>query len=86
VKNFDPKQLQLGPGQVLSVAICGDLSPACQTLGEVHFEQLLSNHSCEDHQWSEVSSPHCFCSYRGNSSVWVACRLVSVFDSSYTRL
>ena len=43
VQNFDPKQLQLGPEQVLSV-ICGDLSPACQTHGEVHFVQFQGTH------------------------------------------
>lgn len=37
-KVFDPKQIQLGPELVLSV-VYGNLSPACQTYGEVHFEQ-----------------------------------------------
>ena len=33
----EPQQLQLGPQQVLRV-VCADLSLACQTLGEVHFQ------------------------------------------------
>ena len=33
----EPQQLQLGPEQVLRV-VCADLSPACQTLGEIYFQ------------------------------------------------
>ena len=36
---FTPQQLQLGPEQVLHV-VCADLSPACQTLGEVRFQHV----------------------------------------------
>ena len=36
---FNPQQLQLGPEQVLHV-VCADLSPACQTLGEVSFQHV----------------------------------------------
>ena len=36
---FNPQQLQLGPEQVLHV-VCADLSPACQALGEVSFQQV----------------------------------------------
>ena len=35
----EPQQLQLGPQQVLRV-VCADLSPACQTLGELHFQPV----------------------------------------------
>ena len=40
---FNPQQLQLGPEQVLHV-VCADLSPACQTLGEVSLVQFEGAH------------------------------------------
>ena len=40
---FKPQQLQLGQEQVLHV-VCADLSPACQTLGEVSLVQFEGAH------------------------------------------
>ena len=85
-KNFDPKQLRLGPEQVLSV-VCGDLSPACQTLGQVHFEQLQFQ-GTHVKTISGVERPrHIAFAATGEIVVceWGA-HCVSVFDSSYRRL
>ena len=40
---FKPQQLQLDPEKQLHV-VCTDLSPACQSLGEVKFEQFEGRH------------------------------------------
>ena len=47
----EPQQLQLGPEQVLRV-VCADLSPACHTLGEVHFQPV----TCEGTHVKTISN------------------------------
>ena len=83
-KNFDSKRLQLGPEQVLSV-VCGDLSPACQTLGEVHFGQFQGTHvkTISGVKWPRdiafvATGEMVVCEQSANC--------VSVFDSSYRHL
>ena len=87
VKNFDPKRLRLGPEQVLSV-VCGDLSPACQTLGEVHFGQLQFQ-GTHVKTISGVKEPR-HIAFAATGEIVVCERspahCVSVLDSSYRHL
>ena len=81
----EPQQLQLGPQQVLRV-VCADLSPACQTLGEVHFQPI----TCEGTHVKTISGvkePH-HIAFADNGQFVVCQRLdgVSVFSHNYTKL
>ena len=81
----EPKQLQLGPEQVLRV-VCADLSPACQTLGEVHFQP----DPCEGTHVktiSRVKEPR-HIAFADNGQ-FVVCQVsggVSIFNHNYTKL
>ena len=81
----EPQQLQLGPQQVLRV-VCADLSPVCQTLGEVHFQPG----PCESSHVktiSEVKQPH-HIAFADNGQ-FVVCQQsgdVSIFNHNYTKL
>ena len=81
----EPQQLQLGPEHVLRV-VCADLSPACQTLGEVHFQPA----PCEATHVktiSEVKEPR-HIAFADNGQ-FVVCHWhdgVSIFNHNYTKL
>ena len=82
----EPQQLQLGPQQVLRV-VCVDLSPACQTLGEVHFQPI----TCEGTHVKTISNierPRHIAF--GSTGEVVVCeqnaKCMTVFDSSYKHL
>ena len=81
----EPQQLQLGPEQVLRV-VCADLSPACQTLGEVHFQPG----PCEATHVktiSEVKEPrHIAFADNGQFVVCQKSGGVSIFNHNYTKL
>ena len=79
----EPQQLQLGPEQVLRV-VCADLSSACQTLGEVHFQPG----PCEGTHMKTISNikrPRHIAF--GSTGEVVVCeqnaKCMTVFDSSY---
>ena len=80
----EPQQLQLGPEQVLRV-VCADLSSACQTLGEVHF-QLGTCEGTHVKTISNIERPRHIAF--GSTGVMVVCdaKCMTVFDSSYKRL
>ena len=81
----EPQQLQLGPQQVLRV-VCADLSPACQTLGEVHFQPV----TCEGTHVKTISGvkePR-HIAFADNGQ-FVVCHWhdgVSVFNHNYIKL
>ena len=82
----EPQRLQLGPEQVLRV-VCADLSPACHTLGEVHFQPC----PCEGTHVkiiSNIERPRHIAF--GSTGEVVVCeqnaKCMTVFDSSYKRL
>ena len=82
----EPQRLQLGPEQVLRV-VCADLSPACHTLGEVHFQPG----PCEGTHMKTISNikrPRHIAF--GSTGEVVVCeenaKCMTVFDSSCKRL
>ena len=81
----EPQQLQLGPQQVLRV-VCADLSPACHTLGEVHFQPI----TCEGTLVkiiSGVEKPrHIAFADNGQFVVCQQSGGISVFNHNYTKL
>ena len=83
---FNPQQLQLGPEQVLHV-VCADLSPVCQTLGEVSFQHVQFE-GTHVKTIDEIQHPrHIAFAMSGEVVVckWHA-KCVSVFNSSYRHL
>ena len=83
----EPQQLQLGPEQVLRV-VCTDLSPACQTLGEVHFFQLVTCEGTHVKTISNIKWPrHIVFASTGEMVVCEQnAKCMTVFDSSCKHL
>ena len=81
----EPQQLQLGPEQVLRV-VCADLSPACQTLGEVHFQPG----PCEGTHMKTISGVkkprHIAFADNGQFVVCQQSGGVSIFNHNYIKL
>ena len=81
----EPQQLQLGPEQVLRV-VCADLSPACQTLGEVRSQPI----TCEGTHVKTISGvkkPRHIAF--ADNGLFVVCQQldgVSIFNHNYTKL
>ena len=81
---FQPQQLQLDPEKQLHV-VCTDLSPTCQTLGEVKVEQFEGRHvktidgiKGPRHVAFTTTGEMIVCEWKTNC--------MTVFDSSYRRL
>ena len=79
-REFEPKQLELGPEKVLTIT-CRDLSSACQTLGEVSFQFQPTHVKTID----RVNSPRHIAFAAGGEMVVCehGANCVTVFDGNY---